>query len=139
AVFHEGSQEQDGNLDYGLLTELSNVALIDSVLGQGMKQGYSYGVDAKRLGELRSDLSDARVANDLERARAAAARGDREGARAALEAVKQARDGLEYTAADGRVERRSVDELERELTSGTRETRARAEKFAAAAVVPVGK
>ena len=42
SVFREGDKEQDGNLDYGMLTELSNVTLIDSVLGKGSKQGYFF-------------------------------------------------------------------------------------------------
>jgi len=42
SVFREGDKEQDGNLDYGMLTELSNVTLIDSVLGKGSKQGYYF-------------------------------------------------------------------------------------------------
>jgi prepilin-type N-terminal cleavage/methylation domain-containing protein len=42
SVFREGDKEQDGNLDYGMLTELSNVTLVDSVLGKGSKQGYFF-------------------------------------------------------------------------------------------------
>ena len=42
SVFREGDKEQDGNLDYGALSELSNVTLIDSVLGKGSKQGYYF-------------------------------------------------------------------------------------------------
>src|SRR5512143_2012244 len=42
SVFREGDKEQDGNLDYGMLTELSNVTLIDAVLGKGSKQGYYF-------------------------------------------------------------------------------------------------
>jgi len=42
SVFREGDKEQDGNLDYGMLSELSNVTLIDSVLGKGSKQGYYF-------------------------------------------------------------------------------------------------
>jgi len=42
SVFREGDKEQDGNLDYGMLSELSNVTLIDSVLGKGSKQGFFF-------------------------------------------------------------------------------------------------
>jgi hypothetical protein len=42
AIFREGDKEQDGNLDYGMLTELSNVTLVDAVLGSGTKQGYFF-------------------------------------------------------------------------------------------------
>jgi len=42
AVFRESDKETDGNLDYGMLSELSNVTLIDSVLGKGSKQGYFF-------------------------------------------------------------------------------------------------
>ena len=42
SVFREGDKEQDGNLDYGMLTELSNITLIDSVLGAGSKQGFYF-------------------------------------------------------------------------------------------------
>jgi type IV pilus assembly protein PilA len=43
AIFREGDKEQDGNLDYGMLSELNNTGLIDSVLGGGTKQGYLFG------------------------------------------------------------------------------------------------
>jgi prepilin-type N-terminal cleavage/methylation domain-containing protein len=42
SVFREGDKEQDGNLDYGMMSELSNVTLLDSVLGKGSKQGYYF-------------------------------------------------------------------------------------------------
>jgi type IV pilus assembly protein PilA len=42
AIFREGDKEQDGNLDYGMLSELNNTKLIDSVLGSGTKQGYLF-------------------------------------------------------------------------------------------------
>lgn len=41
-VFREGDKETDGNLDYGMLSELSNTNLVDSVLGSGKKQGYFF-------------------------------------------------------------------------------------------------
>jgi hypothetical protein len=42
SVFREDDKEKDGNLDYGMLSELSNAGLVDSVLGKGSKQGYSF-------------------------------------------------------------------------------------------------
>ena len=42
AIFREGDKEHDGNLDYGMLSELDNSRLIDSVLGHGTKQGYTF-------------------------------------------------------------------------------------------------
>jgi type IV pilus assembly protein PilA len=42
AIFREGDKEQDGNLDYGMLSELNNTGLIDSVFGGGTKQGYLF-------------------------------------------------------------------------------------------------
>ena len=51
AIFREGDKERDGNLDYGMLSELNNPGfttagasggLIDSVLGSGTKQGYIF-------------------------------------------------------------------------------------------------
>jgi len=42
AIFREGDKEQDGNLDYGMLSELNNTKLIDSVFGSGTKQGYLF-------------------------------------------------------------------------------------------------
>jgi type IV pilus assembly protein PilA len=41
-IFREGDKEHDGNLDYGMLSELNNTKLIDSVLGTGTKQGYNF-------------------------------------------------------------------------------------------------
>ncbi|MBI3725460.1 prepilin-type N-terminal cleavage/methylation domain-containing protein [bacterium] len=41
-LFRDGDKEQDGNQDYGMLSELSNTGLIDSVLGSGTKQGYLF-------------------------------------------------------------------------------------------------
>ncbi len=34
-LFREGDKEDDGNLDYGMLTELSNVTLVDAILDRG--------------------------------------------------------------------------------------------------------
>ena len=42
AIFREGDKEGDGNLDYGMLSELSSTQLIDSILGGGTKQGYLF-------------------------------------------------------------------------------------------------
>ncbi len=42
AIFREGDKEQDGDLDYGMLRELNNTKLIDSVLGSGTKCGYLF-------------------------------------------------------------------------------------------------
>ena len=45
ALFRESDKEADGNLDYGTLVELASAGatgLIDSVLGSGTKQGYSF-------------------------------------------------------------------------------------------------
>jgi prepilin-type N-terminal cleavage/methylation domain-containing protein len=42
AIFREGDKERDGNLDYGMLSELNTTGLIDSVLGSGTKQGYIF-------------------------------------------------------------------------------------------------
>jgi type II secretory pathway pseudopilin PulG len=41
-VFREGDKDQDGNLDYGMLSEMSNCGLLDSVLGAGSKSGYFF-------------------------------------------------------------------------------------------------
>jgi type IV pilus assembly protein PilA len=41
-MFNEGDKESDGNLDYGMLSELKNSALIDPVLGSGSKSGYFF-------------------------------------------------------------------------------------------------
>jgi len=43
-MFNEGDREGDGNLDYGMLSELSNSVLIDSVLGTGTKAGFLFQV-----------------------------------------------------------------------------------------------
>lgn len=42
-LFREGDKDQDGELQYGTLTELANANLIDTVLGSGSKQGYVFG------------------------------------------------------------------------------------------------
>jgi type IV pilus assembly protein PilA len=42
AIYREGDKERDGNLDYGMLSELNTTQLIDSVLGGGTKQGYLF-------------------------------------------------------------------------------------------------
>jgi hypothetical protein len=42
SIFREGDKEHDGNLDYGMLSELANTGLVDSVLGSGTKQGYTF-------------------------------------------------------------------------------------------------
>ncbi len=42
ALFHDRDAEQDGNLDYGMLSELNNTKLLDVVLGTGTKQGYTF-------------------------------------------------------------------------------------------------
>jgi prepilin-type N-terminal cleavage/methylation domain-containing protein len=42
AIFREGDKEKDGNLDYGMLSELNNTHVIDSVIGSGTKQGYFF-------------------------------------------------------------------------------------------------
>jgi hypothetical protein len=41
-IFHECDKEQDGNLDYGMLSELSNAGLVDAVLGSGTRSGYVF-------------------------------------------------------------------------------------------------
>ena len=41
-VFREGDKERDGNLDYGMLSELNNTQLVDSIIGSGTKQGYNF-------------------------------------------------------------------------------------------------
>jgi prepilin-type N-terminal cleavage/methylation domain-containing protein len=41
-AFRERNTEGDQNYDYGMLSELSNVQLIDSILGAGLKQGYVF-------------------------------------------------------------------------------------------------
>jgi len=42
AMYKDSDLEKDGNADYGMLTELSNVTLIDNILGKGTKQGYFF-------------------------------------------------------------------------------------------------
>ena len=45
ALFRESDKENDGNLDYGTLSELASAGktgLIDKVLGSGTKQGYLF-------------------------------------------------------------------------------------------------
>lgn len=44
ALFREKDADQDGNLDYGMLSELNNTALIDMVVGSGTKAGYFFEV-----------------------------------------------------------------------------------------------
>jgi type IV pilus assembly protein PilA len=41
-LFRDGDREKDGNLDYGMLSELSATNLIDTVLGSGTKQGFLF-------------------------------------------------------------------------------------------------
>jgi len=41
-IFREGDKEQDGNLDYGMLSELGNTTLVDLVLGSGTKSGFMF-------------------------------------------------------------------------------------------------
>ena len=43
-LFREKDSEQDGNLDYGMLSELNNTKLIDMVVGSGTKAGYLFQV-----------------------------------------------------------------------------------------------
>ncbi len=45
ALFHESDNDQDGNLDYGLLSELANTPLVD-LGGGGTKQGYVFQASA---------------------------------------------------------------------------------------------
>jgi len=42
AIFRESDKENDGNLDYGMLSELGATGLIDPVLGTGTKQGFRF-------------------------------------------------------------------------------------------------
>ena len=42
AIFREGDKENDGNLDYGMLSELGNCGLIDPEIGWGTKNGYLF-------------------------------------------------------------------------------------------------
>jgi type IV pilus assembly protein PilA len=48
-LFREGDKDNNGSNAYGDLTQLSNVSLIDPVLGSGTKQGYRYIVVAGAL------------------------------------------------------------------------------------------
>jgi len=41
-LFRETDREKDGNNDYGMLSELVQTGLVDSVLGQGTKAGYMF-------------------------------------------------------------------------------------------------
>ncbi len=43
-IFNQKDADQDGNLDYGMLSELNNTKLIDSVVGSGTKAGYVFQV-----------------------------------------------------------------------------------------------
>ena len=42
AIFREKDSEHDGNLDYGMLSELNDAQLVDEALGSGRKQGYVF-------------------------------------------------------------------------------------------------
>lgn len=42
SLFREGDKDNDGNFDYGDLQELSDMLLLDRVLGSGTKQGYFF-------------------------------------------------------------------------------------------------
>ena len=42
AIFREADRDRDNNLDYGMLSELSNFGLLDVVLGSGTRQGYYF-------------------------------------------------------------------------------------------------
>jgi prepilin-type N-terminal cleavage/methylation domain-containing protein len=41
-MFREKDAERDGNLDYGMLSELASAMELDPVLGSGTKQGYYF-------------------------------------------------------------------------------------------------
>jgi hypothetical protein len=41
-MFQVGDKEQDGNADYGMLSELVNTSVVDNILGQGTKAGYMF-------------------------------------------------------------------------------------------------
>src|SRR5262245_7180736 len=43
-MFNQKDADGDGNLDYGMLSELNNTQLLDSVLGSGTKSGYLFEV-----------------------------------------------------------------------------------------------
>jgi prepilin-type N-terminal cleavage/methylation domain-containing protein len=42
AIFREGDKENDGNLDYGMLSELASTGLVDAVVGSGTSEGYLF-------------------------------------------------------------------------------------------------
>jgi hypothetical protein len=42
AIFREGDKENDGNLDYGIFSELASTDLLGAELGSGTKQGYRF-------------------------------------------------------------------------------------------------
>lgn len=42
AIFREGDKENDGDLDYGMLSELAATKLVDAELGSGTKSGYLF-------------------------------------------------------------------------------------------------
>jgi hypothetical protein len=46
SIFREGDKDQNGAFDYGSLAQLSQVELVDAVLGSGTKQGYLFRVEA---------------------------------------------------------------------------------------------
>ena len=41
-LFREGDKEKDGNLDYGMLSELGAVGILEPVLAGGTKHGYLF-------------------------------------------------------------------------------------------------
>jgi type IV pilus assembly protein PilA len=43
-MFNQKDSDQDGNLDYGMLSELANTQLVDPVVGSGTKAGYIFEV-----------------------------------------------------------------------------------------------
>jgi prepilin-type N-terminal cleavage/methylation domain-containing protein len=45
SLYRESDKENDGNFDYGNLSELREVGLADQILGQGTKHGYLFQVD----------------------------------------------------------------------------------------------
>jgi hypothetical protein len=42
AIFRENDKEHDGNLDYGMLSELERAGLLDDPVGAGTKRGYFF-------------------------------------------------------------------------------------------------
>ena len=42
AIFREGDKENDGNLDYGMLSELGRAGLVERELGAGTRRGYNF-------------------------------------------------------------------------------------------------